>query len=184
MPTRSLYRRILPGLLLPALLGACSPSDSQTTVSEPGVTAPAEPMADHSGHTTDAVASTGVLPLEAGTATVTAVPPSMKETAAYVTLTNPTDSDIVLVSAASPAAGHVMLMRTETTAADGASSSGMVETPSLTVPAGGELVLASGGDHLMLMDLTGPLEEGQTVDLTVVADDGRTLDLSAEVRRP
>ncbi|MCY1703351.1 copper chaperone PCu(A)C [Deinococcus sp. SL84] len=128
--------------------------------------------------------SAGALPLEVKAATVTAVPPGLTDTAAYITLHNPTDADIVLVGAATPAAGHAMLMQTVTTDASGTSMSGMVEVPSLTVPAGGELSMSSAGDHVMLMGLTGALKEGSSLPLTLEAEDGRTLNLSAEVQRP
>ncbi|GHG02195.1 hypothetical protein GCM10017783_13080 [Deinococcus piscis] len=124
------------------------------------------------------------LALEVRAAGVTAVPPSMHETAAYVTLHNPGEQDIVLVGASTPAAEHTMLMETVITDASGTSMSGMVEVQSLTVPAGGELAMASGGDHIMLMGLTQPLEEGQEMALTLQAQDGRTLELNAVVERP
>lgn len=115
---------------------------------------------------------------------MTAVPPSLSDTAAYVTLSNPGAEDIVLVGASTPAAGHAMLMETVTTDAGGTSMSGMVEVPSLTVPAGGELRMDSAGDHVMLMGLTQPLEEGSEIPLTLQAQDGRTLELNVAVARP
>lgn len=128
--------------------------------------------------------SAAELPLETANAAVTAVPPSLSDTVAYLTLRNPTEQDIVLVGAASPAAEHAMLMQTVTTGSGGASMSGMVETPSLTVPAGGELQMSSAGDHVMLMGLKEPLPEGGQVELTLRAEDGRTLTVQAEVQRP
>ncbi len=147
----------------------------------------------HAGHAasgastssaTASSASTGDLPLEVQAATVRAVPPSIGDTAAYVTLHNPTDQDIVLTGAASDAAEHVMLMQTMTSDASGTSMSGMVETPQLTVPAGGELKMGPGGDHVMLMGLKEPLKEGSRLNLTLQTQDGRTLEVSAEVQRP
>ncbi len=52
----------------------------------------------------------------------------------------------------------------------------------LTVPAGGTRELIPGGDHLMLMDLTQPLQPGADVQVTIVFDDGSTLPVTAQVR--
>ena len=41
-----------------------------------------------------------------------------------------------------------------------------------TVPAGGELVLQPGGEHVMLMGLTTPLESGTTATVTLATSDG------------
>ncbi|MBN8294594.1 copper chaperone PCu(A)C [Rhodobacter sp. NTK016B] len=40
------------------------------------------------------------------------------------------------------------------------------------LPADGELVLQRGGDHVMLMGLNSPLEQGETFDLTLIFADG------------
>ncbi|MDO4262674.1 MAG: copper chaperone PCu(A)C [Deinococcus sp.] len=193
---------LLPLLLLPGLLVGCQTPAQETATSTAAQSSQASQAATseasagssaHAGHDMASQAtasapviagSAGALPLEVASATVTAVPPSLGDTAAYLTLRNPTDEDIVLVGASTPAAGHAMLMQTMTSADSGTSMSGMVEVPSLTVPAGGELKMASGGDHVMLMGLTQPLEEGREVALTLQAQDGRTLDLRAAVQRP
>ncbi|MPY65203.1 copper chaperone PCu(A)C [Deinococcus sp. SDU3-2] len=143
--------------------------------------APSSPA--HSGHTAAAPASSSTqrLPLGVQGASVIAVPPGATETSAGMTLRNPGKTPVVLTAARSSAAGHVMLM---TTRRDAQGRVGMSGVKSLTVPAGGQLVLKPGGDHLMLMDLKRPLRLGERVPLVLVARDGRTLSVSATVRLP
>ena len=71
-----------------------------------------------------------------------------------------------------------------TTRRDAQGRVGMSGVKSLTVPAGGQLVLKSGGDHLMLMDLKRALKPGERLPLVLVAPDGRTLIVSPTVRKP
>lgn len=128
---------------------------------------------------TKAPAKTQPLPVTVQGATVAAVPPSIKDTAAYMTLTNRSKQPIKLVGAATPLAAHPMLMIT--TRSGG--MMGMKMVPSLTIPAGGKLTLHRGGDHVMLMGLKRPLKVGETVTLTLTAEDGRTLKVSATVKK-
>lgn len=141
-------------------------------------------MTNESEASEASAAATATLPLQVVSAGVTAVPPSLTDTVAYVTLRNTGSEDVVLTGATTPAAAHVMLMQTVATNSGGASMSGMVEVPSLTVPAGGQLQMGSAGDHLMLMGLNEPLNEGASIPLTLQAADGRTLEVNAEVARP
>ncbi|MCP2015708.1 copper(I)-binding protein [Deinococcus sp. HSC-46F16] len=145
---------------------------------------PSAPVA-HSTHAVPAPSSSATsaqrLPLTVQGASVVAVPPGATETSAGMTLRNPGKTPVVLTSARSSAAGHVMLM---TTRRDAQGRVGMSGVKSLTVPAGGQLILKPGGDHLMLMDLMRPLKPGERVPLVLVARDGRTLTVSATVRLP
>jgi Uncharacterized protein conserved in bacteria len=50
------------------------------------------------------------------------------------------------------------------------------------IPAGGQFVLEPGGNHLMLMDLTTPVEAGTDVELTLEFEDGGTFSWLAPVR--
>jgi copper(I)-binding protein len=57
----------------------------------------------------------------------------------------------------------------------------------LALPAGRMVELKPGGYHVMLMDLTGPLKEGDSVPITLVIEtEGRreTVEVSAKVRAP
>lgn len=172
---------------------ATAASNEVTVSATQTASAASSSHAEHAGHSASTPAASDpssqtaggeALPLEVVSASVTAVPPSLTDTAAYVTLRNLGKEDVVLVGASSPAVSHVMLMQTVNSGENGASMSGMVEVPSLTVPAGGELTMASGGNHLMLMGLTQPLKEGESIPFTLEAESGGTLEVSAEVARP
>jgi copper(I)-binding protein len=67
----------------------------------------------------------------------------------------------------------------ETTAEDG--SMAMQQVDGIEIPAGGEAVLEPGGFHVMLVDVTEELAEGDTVDLTLVFENAGEQAVSAEV---
>jgi len=99
-------------------------------------------------------------------------------TAAFGTLVNNTDAEIVVVSAASPVSpvelhevvmvGGVMTMQPK--------ESGFV------VPANGSHTLEPGGDHLMLVDLAAPVRPGDEVEFTLTLSDGSTVTFTAMAR--
>ncbi len=124
---------------------------------------------------------TGMLPLKALNATVVAVPPMVKETSVFGTLTNTGKTPIVLKGARAAVAEHGMLMVT-TRSSGGMQGMGMTKT--LTVPAGGRLVLSDTGDHLMLMQLRRALKVGEQLKVTLSATDGRTFTFNATVKKP
>jgi copper(I)-binding protein len=84
-------------------------------------------------------------------------PPTADVAGGFLVVTNAGDADDTLVGARTDAAASVEIHETVGNA--------MHQVESLPVPAGGELRLDRGGNHLMLMDLTRPLAEGDTVTL-------------------
>jgi copper(I)-binding protein len=101
-------------------------------------------------------------------------------TAAFGTISNPTDHDVTIVQGSSPAAGAVALHTTEKQA-DGTMT--MTEKKAgFVVPANGSLTLSPGGDHIMLMGLTAPLSNGQDVAFSMVSSDGEVFDWTVPVR--
>lgn len=101
-------------------------------------------------------------------------------TAAFGTLVNNGTEDVTLVSATSDVA---TAMELHETIADGSGS--MVMQPKeggFVIPAGASHELAPGGDHLMVMDLTRPLQPGEDVTLTLVLADGSTTDVVVTVK--
>ena len=101
-------------------------------------------------------------------------------TGVFGTLTNPTGSDVRVVGGHTEAAGMLELHET---ADDGTGS--MVMRPKeggFLVPAGGEHVLAPGGDHIMLMQLTGPVLPGDEVTVVLETDAGTELTVTAVAR--
>lgn len=58
----------------------------------------------------------------------------------------------------------------------------MQPVDSLEIPAGGQVTLAPGGLHVMLLELVAPLESGDTFDITFTEDDGDEFTVTVEVR--
>ncbi|RMC30318.1 copper chaperone PCu(A)C [Paracoccus alkanivorans] len=86
-----------------------------------------------------------------------------KSGAAFMLLENHRKVDCTLQGAASDAAERVLLHTSEET--DGVMKMQSVE--GITIPAEGEYLMQRGGDHVMMMGLKAPLEDGQTVKLTL-----------------
>lgn len=97
-------------------------------------------------------------------------------TAAFGVLHNPTERDVRVVSARTPASARVELH--ETPSVDGQQRM-RPKADGIVVPAGGTHELMPGGDHIMLMDVTRPVEPGGTIALTLVLDDGSTVRFDA-----
>jgi uncharacterized protein YcnI/copper(I)-binding protein len=99
----------------------------------------------------------------------------------YLTITNKGAADDRLVSVSTPAAGtsqiHEMKM-------DGDVMK-MNELPDgLVIPAGESVALAPGGFHLMFMDLTGPLVEGESVTVTLTFEKAGAVEVQLPVGSP
>lgn len=83
---------------------------------------------------------------------------------AYMVIVNLGEADRLL-SASSPAAEHVLL---HDSVEDENGVMRMEEAEAgLPVPAGGELALLRGGSHVMLMGITDPLRDGETLPLVL-----------------
>ncbi|HEX5739388.1 MAG TPA: copper chaperone PCu(A)C [Hydrogenophaga sp.] len=103
-----------------------------------------------------------------------------KATGAFMRLTAKADTRVI--EARSPQAGvveiHEMAMENDVMK--------MRAVPALELPAGKTVELKPGGYHVMMMDLKGPVKEGDLVSLTLVLEDkdGRreTLEIKAAAR--
>ncbi len=85
--------------------------------------------------------------------------------AVFLTITNPDATEDRLVSVTTGAAQMAML-HTSMMDADGVMS--MPALPDgVIIPANGSHALARGGDHIMLMGLTKPVNNGDTLHLTL-----------------
>ena len=91
--------------------------------------------------------------------------PSAKSGAAFMMLKNTGTEADRLVAARTDAAKRTEL-HTHMEDANGVMKM-MHVTEGFEVPAGGALMLERGGKHVMLMGLTGALEQGETVTLTL-----------------
>ncbi|HRN61484.1 MAG TPA: copper chaperone PCu(A)C [Luteimonas sp.] len=107
-------------------------------------------------------------------------PMAMPMMAGFATIRNACDATATVVSARSPAFASVELH--ETTRVDGVSRMRHVEA--LALPARGEVKLAPGGLHLMLMRPQAGIEVGDRVDIELELADGRKLQAEFEVRAP
>ncbi|MDX5434115.1 MAG: copper chaperone PCu(A)C [Halomonas sp.] len=118
-------------------------------------------------------------PLVIEQAQVRAVPPGSPASAAFMTLRNPGEQEVVLVTAHSPAAETLELHNHVDV--DGVMQ--MRKLPELVVPAGESVELAPGGLHLMLIGLTDPLVEGESVEIELGFESGESQRLEAPVQR-
>jgi len=104
--------------------------------------------------------------------------PGKLPAAGYFTLHNAGTSEATLTGAQSPACG--MLMLHKSTSENG--MAGMMDMPTVSVPAGGVVKFAPGSLHLMCMDPKPTLKPGRTVPVTLQFSGGKTLAASFAVR--
>jgi copper(I)-binding protein len=97
--------------------------------------------------------------------------------AVYFTVHNGTDKDDTLEGA--EVEGAKMAMLHQTSMVSGHTSMQQVEQ--LSVPAGGQLVFAPGGRHVMAMDLDAKLEPGATTTVTLSFASGAKATFPAEI---
>ncbi|MEG3616613.1 copper chaperone PCu(A)C [Isoptericola haloaureus] len=101
-------------------------------------------------------------------------------TAGFGTITNDGEDELTIVAAATEAAAMTELHET---AADSSGEMSMTEVEGgFVVPAGDTLILEPGGHHLMLMDLTDPIQAGDELTFTLTFADDSTTELTATVK--
>ena len=96
-------------------------------------------------------------------------------TAAFARLTNAGSDEARLLSATSPASSSVEIHEV-------VDNTMQTKTDGLRIPAGGEVELQPGADHLMLIDLHTPLVPGTDVEIVATFEDGSRLPITAQVR--
>ncbi|MFM7045248.1 MAG: copper chaperone PCu(A)C [Ilumatobacteraceae bacterium] len=118
--------------------------------------------------------------------------------AAYFTITSPADDALVAVSVDADVAARAELHETvmsdggmggDTTMGGGMGGGTtmpmgqmtMQEVDAVELPAGAAVALQPGGFHVMLLDLAGPLEIGDTITLTLALESGVTVDVDVPV---
>jgi hypothetical protein len=106
-----------------------------------------------------------------------ATPPGARVGAAYVAIENRGAADDSLVGAASPAAHSVMLH--ETVEENGIAK--MRPLDIVNVPADSMVEMQPGGMHMMLMGLSAPLKEGESVPLTLTFERAGTVTVDAGI---
>jgi copper(I)-binding protein len=123
-----------------------------------------------------ALAQTGQL--EVSNAWARATPAKAENGVAYLTIWATAPDRLVSVS--SPVAKKAELHTME--------MAGMVmkmrPLAGLDIPAGQPVTLKPGGEHIMLMGLGGPLQEGQSFPLTLTFEKAGTREVSVAVEKP
>jgi len=110
---------------------------------------------------------------------VNATPPGSKVTAGYLTLVNETEKDIIITGAYSPTISQVEI-HLSSVKNDVAS---MEKQDTVSIKAGDTLEFTHGSYHLMLMQLTEPLKENDSVDIILMTSIGEML-IEMPVRKP
>lgn len=123
-------------------------------------------------------ASAVLAALEVENGYVRGLPPGVSNTAAYMTLHNPGADAVELVGGSAEVAGSVMLHTT----IDREGMLHMEHLHSVSIPAGGSVVLESGAMHLMLMQLKRTPKAGERVAISLEFADGSTQQIDLPVR--
>ncbi|MFI9411096.1 copper chaperone PCu(A)C [Nocardia gamkensis] len=152
-PIARLLRVAIAAAAVPLLLTACSSADKTDTVAS----ADAVTIADQWVKAADSGMS-----------------------AAFGDLINSGDTPRTIVSATSPASGRIELHEVVTDA--NGTKAMRPKRGGFVVPAHGRTQLRPGGDHIMFMDLHGPLRTGSETSLTLTFDDGSSTTFTAQVR--
>ena len=106
--------------------------------------------------------------------------PNELPAAGYLTLANAGAKPVDLVSASSPDYGSVMLHQS----VSNGSTSKMIMVDKLTVPAHGQVAIAPGGYHLMLMAPRHKIAPGDTVHVNLKFSNGAIVDTPLAVKAP
>ncbi|QHC74983.1 copper chaperone PCu(A)C [Rathayibacter sp. VKM Ac-2805] len=100
--------------------------------------------------------------------------------AAFGELENSGTEDVTVVSATSAASSELELH--ETVANESGEMVMRAKESGFTIPAGGSLELAPGGNHIMLMDLAAPIVAGDEVTVTLTFSDDSTTEFTVPAR--
>jgi len=98
--------------------------------------------------------------------------------AAFGTIRNATDEEVTIVGVSTPASPMVELH--ETVMGANGTMQMQAKQGGFVIPAHGELALAPGGDHIMLMGLAKPILAGDEVSFELKTSDGGTVDFTAQ----
>ena len=109
---------------------------------------------------------------------VRAMPPSQKTTAAYMTIENHSDKELILESASTDVAAATEIH--QMSHAGGMMRMKMLKN--LKIPANGQVVFESEGVHLMLINLKKNINKGDIIAIVLNFSDGSRLTVDADVR--
>ncbi|MDP5147929.1 copper chaperone PCu(A)C [Shewanella sp. ULN5] len=108
---------------------------------------------------------------------VRAMPASVPNTAAYLTLENHGDDAVNLIAVKTPAAKEAQLH----TIVDENGMVKMRQVESFPITSHGALALKPSGDHIMILGLNKPLSENDKVVLTLIFDNDQQLQVELPV---
>ncbi|MGJ0388528.1 copper chaperone PCu(A)C [Microbacterium sp. CGR1] len=100
--------------------------------------------------------------------------------AAFGTIVNSGDADVTVVSVASDASN--MLELHETVENESGEMVMREIEGGFVIPAGSDLALEPGANHIMLMDLSAPLQAGEEATFTLTFSDDSTYEFTAPVK--
>jgi copper(I)-binding protein len=106
------------------------------------------------------------------------LPPGQKTTAAFMRLHNSSSQSIRIIGVTSPAAQRAEFHRSS----HSGDMMSMEHLEAIAVPAGEVVVLKPGAMHLMLINLTAPLRDGDSAPLTLQLEGGEQLTVILPVR--
>lgn len=104
-------------------------------------------------------------------------PPNAQATGAFMVLKNGSDREHKLVKADNPASQFTELH----THINDKGVMRMRQVQEIVIPAKGEAALKPGGLHVMLINMKGPLSEGQIVPITLTFEDGSSKQVEVKV---
>jgi copper(I)-binding protein len=116
--------------------------------------------------------------LEIGQPWARATPQTAPTGGGFLTITNTGTTPDRLVSAASPAAGMVQIHEMKM---DGDVMRMREREGGVEIPPGATVTLAPGGLHLMMMQLKGPLKQGEKVPVTLVFEKAGKIDVDLDI---
>lgn len=122
--------------------------------------------------------SSAMAQLVISNAWVKLAPPGAKANAAYVQLNNNSDQSLVIQSLSATCCAGLMLHRTRYEN----DKAIMEHLDQLIVPAQGEVLLAPGGLHIMLMQATTPLRLGDQVEMQLHFSNGQQQTIQLPVK--
>ncbi|PFG34923.1 copper chaperone PCu(A)C [Sanguibacter antarcticus] len=152
-----------------ALLALAGCSSSDTTTESPAASSDA-PAAT--------TASTAAESVTIENAWVKAADEGMS--AAFGDLKNSGTEDVTVTSATTAASSMVELH--ETVENEDGEMAMRAKDGGFTIPAGGDLMLAPGGNHIMLMDLVDPVTAGDEITFTLTFSDDSTVEFTAPAK--
>lgn len=161
---------------------ADSSAPAASAASAAGTAAPASPGGSGAVSTAAGSADTAA---EGQAASLTVSDPWTKATedamtGSFALLENSSDADLHVVAVTSETGAKAELH--EMVADEDGQMLMRQSADGFTVPAGGSLELAPGGNHVMLMGLTDPIEPGAEVAYELELEDGSTLEVTSVAR--